>query len=180
MGRAIVFGHDAKHTLALRQKPTTVITIAALLLAACTSFNPVSATVSNLDGTWVIIDGKTSLNAFADKSDEADRALAIIQHYGINERCDIGQSDSPLRYWLVDGQAPSGELSGEICRSFSTGDLKVKRSDESWKIVEGSNQVLNFVKEEEAREVHRLIQKHSFSRFCFVGRPSPSFLYFRK
>ena len=157
-----------------------MIAIAVLLLAACTSFNPVSATVSNLDGTWVIIDGETSLNAFANKSDEADRALTIIQHYGMNERCDIGQSDSPLRYWLIDGQAPSGELSGEICHSFIAGDLKVKRSDESWKIVEGSNQVFNFVKEEEAREVYRLIQKYSFSRSCFVGRPRPSFLYFRK
>jgi hypothetical protein len=157
-----------------------VIAIAALLLASCTSFNPVSATVSNLDGEWLIIDGETSLNAFSNKSDEADRALEIIQHYGMNERCDIGQSDSPLKYWLVDGQAPSGELSGELCLSFSPGDLKVKRSDESWKIVDGSNQVFNFVKEEEAREVYRLIQKHSFSRSCSVGRPRPSFLYFRK
>jgi len=157
-----------------------VINLPSLLLVACVAFNPGNAAIAQLDGTWVISDGETSLGDFGNNEGQAERALAIIKHYGMNERCVAGESDSDLRYWLVDGQAPSGELSGETCFSFNTDAIKVKQSDESWKIVEGRNNILNFQEENVARAAYQVIQKHSFSQFCFVGRPEPTFLYLRK
>jgi hypothetical protein len=157
-----------------------VINLPSLFLAACVSFNAGNATIQEEDGSWVITDGETSVNGFDDNEGHAERALAIIQHYGMNERCVSGQSESGLQYWLVDGRAPSGALSAETCFSFDTDGINVKQSDESWKIVEGRNNIFNFREEDIARDAHRVIQKHRFSRFCFVGRPVPTFVYLRK
>jgi len=157
-----------------------MINLPSLFLAACVSFNSGNATITHVDGSWSITDGVTSLDGFGEDQGQAERVLAIIQHYGMNERCVSREPDSGLRYWLVDGQAPSGMFSGELCFSFDTDGIQVTRSDESWKIVDGRSNILNFREEDVARSAHRAIQKHGFSHFCSVGRPVPTFLYLRK
>jgi hypothetical protein len=34
--------------------------------------------------------------------------------------------------------------------------------------------------EAEAQNAYRIIQKYKFNQYCFVGRPDPSLVYFRK
>ena len=111
---------------------------------------------------------------------DADRALEIIRHYGMNERCSAGPREPGFQHWLVDGQAPSGALSGESCFAFDPDQIDLKQVDKSWKIVNGRRQVLSFPSEHEARAAYRTIRKHGFSHFCFVGRPEPVFLYLRR
>ena len=73
-----------------------MINLPSLFLAACVAFNPGNATTAEVDGTWVISDGETSLGDFGNNEGQAERALAIIQHYGMNERCVAGESANPL------------------------------------------------------------------------------------
>jgi hypothetical protein len=51
----------------------------------------------------------------------------------------------------------------------------------SWKIVQGQMWLLDFgEKQGAAYRSHALIQKYGFTRQCFVGRPDPSFRYWRR
>jgi hypothetical protein len=68
---------------------------------------------------------------------------------------------------------------GEDCESFDPQNIEVVEIDGRWKIVDGSQVVLDFGdKEGEARAAFIIIQRYNFNSYCFVGRPDPSMEYF--
>jgi hypothetical protein len=146
----------------------------------CIATSPGTTAAIETDGEWFIVHGGTKLSGFGENRSQAHRALEIIKHYGMNERCVAGSPTLGLQYWLVDGRSPVGAIKGETCFSFDPRRMKVAESDESWKIVEGSSQVFNFRSEATARAAYAAIQTHRFSHACFVGRPEPKFLYMRR
>lgn len=147
----------------------------------CVSFNPNNTTVSNIQGKWKIVDGSHGLFDFEAKKPEADRALQIMKHYGMNQSCFVGSPDSSFTYLLVSGRAPTGSMPGEDCISFNPATANVGQIQGDWKIVDGSNRMFSFGKDEaEAKQALSIIKKYGFTRLCFVGRPDPSFQYLRK
>ncbi|RXK88548.1 hypothetical protein EST62_02600 [Chlorobaculum sp. 24CR] len=147
----------------------------------CVSFNPATATVTNINGNWTIVDGNHLMFNFGDKKAEALKALKIIKFYRMNSSCFVGRPDPSFQYLLVNGNAPQGNMPGEDCVSFNPNTIEVRNIGGSWKIVDGSHWLFNFgSKESEARKAFAIIKKYGFSRSCFVGRPNPSFKYLRK
>jgi hypothetical protein len=146
----------------------------------CIPFRLDATSLIQTDGEWFIVSGDTRLNGFGKNQDQAERALEIIKHYGINERCNAGLPTEGYPYWLADGQPPAGALVGEICLSFHPDRIKIKQVDENWKIMEGRRQILSFRDEQTVQAVFEVVQTHGFSNFCFVGRPEPRFLYMRR
>jgi hypothetical protein len=147
----------------------------------CISFNPNTAAVRRIDGSWKIVDGSHWLFDFGSKQSEARQALRIIKHYGMNQSCFVGRPNPSFEYMLVSGNAPSGSLSGEDCVSFNPNTISVRRIDGSWKIVDGSHWLFDFgSKQSEARQAFTIIKHYGFNRSCFVGRPHASFKYLRR
>ena len=86
-----------------------------------------------------------------------------------------------MKYWLVNGAAPTGSVSGEDCISFNPSNIEVSYVGGNWKIVEGSHWILDFGQNKaEAYEAYDIIMKYGFSEICYVGRPGPSMTYFKK
>ena len=147
----------------------------------CLSFNPKTASVKNINGSWKIVDGSHWMFDFGNKRNEAYRALKIIKHYGMNRSCFVGRPDPSFQYMLVSGQAPKGGIPGEDCISFNPNTIQVKKFSGSWKIVDGNHWMFDFGnKKAEAEKAYAVIKKYGFTRSCFVGRPDPSFQYLRK
>ncbi len=147
----------------------------------CVTFNPKTTTVAQKQGRWKIVDGSHWLFDFGNKKDEADKALKIIKHYGMNRSCFVGRPDPSFQYMLVSGNAPVGRFPGEDCISFNPNTIEVKKISGRWKIVDGSHWLFDFEnKESEAKRAFAIIKKYGFKFSCYVGRPDPSFQYLRK
>jgi hypothetical protein len=146
----------------------------------CISFNPNNAQVSNVQGRWKIVDGTHWLFDFGSKKAEADRALQIIKHYGMNQSCFVGRPQPSFSYMLVSGRSPTGSMPGEDCIGFNPANIEVKHINGRWKIVEGSHWIFDFGnKESEARTAFAIIKQHGFNQVCYVGRPQASFQYLK-
>jgi len=152
-----------------------------MIVEDCVSFNPNTTTVENIDGHWKIVDGSHWMFDFDNKESEAQRALGIIKHYGMNQSCFVGRPDPSFHYMLVSGEAPTGSMPGEDCVSFNPNTTTVENIDGHWKIVDGSHWMFDFDnKESEAKEALAIIKRYGFRYSCFVGRPDSSFQYLRK
>lgn len=146
----------------------------------CISFDPDTLTIEQEGSQWLLTDGRSRMKLFEDR-DEAERAVEIIQHYGMNDQCFIGRPDSSLEYWLVDGRAPTGSMPGEDCVGFDPTNLEVRqRSSDLWLLVDGDHSLYSFPNEAEAQQARTIIQEHQFDRACFVGRPDASMTYLRR
>jgi len=150
----------------------------------CISFNPGNAKVSNIQGSWKIVDGSHWLFDFGSKKDEADCALGAIRAYGMNQSCFVGRPNPSFTYLLVSGRAPAGRWPGELtdvkCTKFNPANIQVKNINGRWKIVEGSHWIFDFGnKGSEARTAFDVIKKYGFNQVCYVGLPQPSFQYLK-
>ena len=147
----------------------------------CISFNPQTATVKKINGSWKIVDGNHWMFDFGNKKNEAYRSLKIIKHYGMNQSCFVGRPDPSFQYMLVSGQAPQGGIPGEDCIGFNPNTIEVKNINGRWKIVDGDHWMFDFGnKKAEAEKAFAIIKKYGFNRTCYVGRPNASFQYLRK
>jgi len=152
-------------------------------LKRCVCFNPKTAKISSMGKYWIIGDRKNRIFSigfvFGDRQ-EAERALRIIKHYGMNKACFVGKPPS-FKFLLVSGRAPVGPFRGEDCIKFNPNRLKVKKINKRWHIVEGNYDVIDFgPQKSEALAALGFIKYYGFSHICFVGRPGPSFEYPRK
>jgi hypothetical protein len=147
----------------------------------CIPFNPDNCTVGLYNGSYKIVDGSMWLLDFGNNKAEADKALQIIQHYRLNSQCFVGRPNPSMEYWLANGAAPMGSVPGEDCISFNPATIQVSYVGGNWKIVDGSNWLLDFGQSQaEANEAFNIIKTYGFSEICYVGRPGPSMTYFKK
>ena len=147
----------------------------------CVGFDPRTTEVAREQGRWKIVDGSHWLFDFDGNRREARQAMQVIEHYGLNRSCFIGRPDPSMSYLLAGEEAPQGPMRGEDCIGFDPADLDVREVDGSWKLIEGSMWLMDFGNNsEEAWLTLAAIQRYGFTHQCFVGRPDPSFTYWRK
>lgn len=144
-------------------------------------FDPARARVLNVNGRWKIVVDDMWLLDFGANSAEAKQALKIIKFYRMNSQCFVGRPNPSMEFYLVNGRAPEGPMTGEDAISFNPQNIEVMRVAGRWKIVEGNHWIMDFDQaEDEARQAWSYILRYGFRYICFVGRPDPSFTYFRK
>ena len=146
----------------------------------CIAFEAERAEVRRYSSSWKLVDGTLWLKDFGDNEAEARRALEIIQHYGMNRQCFVGRPDPSLEYYLHGDQVPAGPLTGEDCTTFDPDRISVVIANGRYTIIEGDKRLLDFGRNKsEAMKALKLIRTYGFTHLCFVGRPQPSFTYFR-
>lgn len=150
----------------------------------CISFNNSKATVKKINGDYKIVDGSHWMFSFGKKVGEAKKALRVIKAYKMNSSCFVGRPGPSMKYLLSNTVSPVGaKIAGEDCISFNNANTRVKffPAKKTYKIVDGNMWMLDFgMKKSKAYKSLRVIKKHKFNQQCFVGRPGPSFTYWKK
>jgi hypothetical protein len=160
---------------------TIILQPRSVIQEDCISFQGSKAALERVDGRWKIVVGDIWLLDFGENQQEAKEALKILQYYEFNQQCFVGRPDPTMEYYLNDGKPPTGFLAGEDCIGFNPASITVENVGGRWKITEGSHWLMDFNDQEaEAQNANKIIQKYQFNNFCFVGRPDPSLVYFRK
>jgi V8-like Glu-specific endopeptidase len=130
---------------------------------------------------WKILVGDILLLDFGTSQSEAEQAIKVITHYGMNSQCFVGRPHPSMEFYLVDGDSPSGALEGEDAIPMDPAKVEVQYVRGRWKVVEGDHWIMDFDQSErEARQALSYILYYGFRYICFVGRPDPSMTYFRK
>lgn len=165
----------------------TILSLISLLVQAevkedIINFSNQNVKVVQVNNRWKITANNSWLLDFAGNKNEAMKALRIIKFYKLNQMCFVGRPDPSMRYFLSSGKAPAGPMQGEDSIYFDNNKLRVRYIDNCWYIIEDDDHyLLNFDKnEDEAWTALRIIWKYDFNYICFVGRPGPSMVYFRK
>jgi len=152
-------------------------------LEDCLAFSSVNAEVSKLQDRWKLVDGSRWLFDFGsgdEAASEATRALEIIRHYGLDNSCFIGRPDPNFSYLLAQRMPPAGALEGEDCLRHDLDALRVEPDGENWLMTDGRSRMLLFSDVGNAHRTLALVKYYGFTHQCFVGRPHPDFVYWRK
>ncbi|MBZ5523331.1 MAG: C13 family peptidase [Acidobacteriia bacterium] len=64
----------------------------------CVSFNPATTTVSNVGGTWKVVDGNHAMFNFGSNKPEADQTLEVIKKHGFTQSCFVGRPNPSFSY----------------------------------------------------------------------------------
>lgn len=156
-------------------------TVSSELKEDCVGFNPNTAQVRLIGGRYKIVDGNHLMFDFANKKDEAIKALGIIKRYRANQSCFVGRPGPSFEYIKVGNQIPTGAVPGEDCVAFNPNTAEVKQINNSYKIVDGSHWMFDFGNNaSEAKQSLAVIKKYGANKSCFVGRPNASFQYVRR
>jgi hypothetical protein len=172
-----------------RSRDVFVLTRTGVLIREdCIRFNPDTATAAytNIRGrgaSWKVVDGDHLMFDFGADQEEAERTLAVIKHYGMNQSCFVGRPNPQLKfmYALVSGAPPTGAMPGEECESLNPITLSLIEIGGSWIIADGGRWLFNFgEKERDARMAFEIINSYQFTESCRVGQSSRGLLYLRK
>jgi len=148
--------------------------------------NPNNVAAVQISSRWKVVDGNHWILDFDQKRTAAERAAAVIKHYGLSFICFVGRpscpGQQPMMYWLnAQGKAPSGAMAGEDAIPFNPGTISVQKIGQRWKVADGNNWLLDFGPGEgNAKAALYFIKKYGFKFICFAGRPNPPMTYFRK
>ena len=148
----------------------------------CVNFDPRTIYVQRSAGDqWKVMEGGRPLLEFGAREKSAFRAEDVIKHYGMNRQCFLGRPTPAMEYYLVGDAAPTGWLKDEDCVGFAPARLAVKQLDGRWVVGEGDT-VLVDTGQDRARSDRALglIRRYGFSNLCYVGRPNPPMVYFRR
>lgn len=158
------------------------ITVCGELKEDIIRFNNQRAQVTNIDGHWKVVADNMWLLDFGSNQAQANQALQTIRFYRLNQQCFVGRPDPSMQYYLSNGMPPTGPIPGEDSIRFDNNNLRVVNYNNRWKIIEGTNHaMLDFDQNEaEAWAALRIIWKYDFNYICFVGRPNPPMIYFRR
>jgi hypothetical protein len=159
----------------------------------CTSFDPVTASVQNIQGSWKVVTGNgiwmLDFGSGPNSQVNAQKAMGIIKQYKFTSQCFIGRPMPAMQYYLVSGggsgssnnnnKAPSGTFAGQDCISFNPQTTTVQQIGASWKVVDGTHWIIDFgTSQANANKALSIIKKYDFSQICFVSRPNPPMMYF--
>lgn len=146
----------------------------------CLPINYPKLEIRKIESYWQLFDGSHVINVFHNPA-EAQKAKIIINSYKINQVCFVGRPHSSMVYYLANGKSPQGTSTGEDCLRFDSSRIEMKWMGGRWRIEDGTHVIIDFGDEGlECLATLQYIKKYGFTNRCFVGRPNPSMVYFRK
>ena len=162
---ALAFGHPAARASADADE--------------CVDFESGSITIAAADGGYLLSASGVELLRYRDRGG-AERALAVMRHYGMDRMCSIGGQPPRMMHFLAAGAAPSGAMPGEDCLPFDRRYLEAAYLQGAWRILDARHWMLEFGDSRgQAEQALETIRGHGFDRMCFVGRPNAPMIYFR-
>lgn len=146
----------------------------------CLDFDPARVAVRQLEGRYQIVQEDWWIFDFGDHEADAHAAMKIIQQYGLNQSCFIGDPPA-FRFLLISGRAPLGQWYEEDCVRFHPTTVSLVQRAGRWLIIDNGITLYDMgTREIEAKAALAVIRKHQFTHACFVGRPNVTFEYLRR
>jgi hypothetical protein len=144
----------------------------------CVGFNPATATIAFVGGSWKFVDGPHWILDFGPNHNAAEQANHAIHHYHFDQQCFVTRaSGSQMTYWKSGGGVPGFSMPGEDCIHVSPDAVDVQHGAGTWRVVDQSNNdwLLDYGPNHgAAQQAVSIIHSYGMNRQCFVNRsPGP-------
>jgi hypothetical protein len=135
------------------------------------------ADVQWTDGRWQLTAGQVVLKDFGRHETEAREALRLVRELRLTQLGTLGSPRPIAEYWLADGQAPRGLVSGLRTVALDQKTLRAEQLQGQWCVRDANRILFNFgAHADEAREALAVIQRYNFTQIGYVGQASPLML----
>jgi hypothetical protein len=187
ISRSTEAGPDGMSSSSYNYNVTSLAQLAQQLAAGsptlaedCLSVTPAAVQVKQVSGNWSLVDGNDLMMNFGASQANANKAQAVITHYGLDRMCYVGRPHAPMMYFTVKGKSPTGAMAGEDAIPFNLANVHAQLSGTNWIVTDGASSLLNFGGNE-LNAVHAvaILRAYGFTHQCFVGRPNGPMMYFR-
>lgn len=153
------------------------------LIEDCLSFNRNNLKVESTGTKFLVTDGISRMMVFKTRV-AAEKAIKAIKNYNLDSQCFCDRPQPGLRYFLTNGEIPSGSMAGEDCNKISSpNNLSIRRnSATSYSIIDTALNSIPFSakSEKEAQNIIDIIKKHKAKYTCYISRPNAGMVYLRK
>lgn len=133
------------------------------------------------DRVWMLADNHEIVVNKIQDAESAELALAVIRHYGLNERHVIGGEKASWEFYLADGELPLGPYDDEHSIEIKPEAVRIFEKEGCWEIQSGKILVSMVGTEIEASAVLEIICKYQPTHFCWIGdHENPAMTYLRR
>jgi hypothetical protein len=147
----------------------------------CTKFKPANITVSRTSSGYAVTEFNKSILQVGGSRAEARLALHLMQFYSMTRVCRVAGTEPAFTYYKSGEKSPRGAVAGEDCVGFNPKKVRYVKKGNTYFLVEGSHSIVALGKNEgAAKKVRSIVREIGFNNICYVGRPQPSMVYFRK
>jgi len=144
----------------------------------CIGFNPMQVTAAMAGGNWKVVQGSMWMLDYGSNHGAAQHAADTIHHYNFDQQCFVKRPNAPMMYWKSGGHVPNGGMGGADCISNNPASTTVSFVGGAWKVVDGSQWMLDFGSDQAAANQALAVIKHyNLNRQCFIVRPHASMSY---
>jgi hypothetical protein len=143
------------------------------------TFDPGTVDVTWAGSRWLLTAGDAVLKDFGRKESEARLALRLIRGLQLNQYGTVGWPVPQMEYWLTDGAAPHGPVTGCTVIAFDSASLHLEETLGQWCVRDSRHVLFNFGSQaDDARQAYGLLRKYGFEQVAIVGQRSPSMFVF--
>ena len=143
-----------------------------------TTFDGTRAQLIWQEQTWKLVAEGVVIKDFGRRESDARQAQRLIHDLHLTQHGTVG-TPVLMEYWLSDGHAPTGFVSGMRTLSIDPASLKVEQSHGQWVVRDRQRVWFNFgVRGDEAGQALGVMKKHGFTQVATVGMPTPTMMVF--
>jgi hypothetical protein len=156
-------------TLAANRAPST---------EDCVAIEPMTVAAANTNGVWTVTLGTSAPLDFGANEAQAERAVAVIQHYHFTRECFVRRPNPHMMYWRNGVAVPPGNMPDQDCIAVNPAAVDVQWVNGGWKVLDGPNWLLDYgVDRAAADQAVAIIRAYNLNRECFVARPHVTMQY---
>jgi hypothetical protein len=143
------------------------------------AFDPNLAELVWRDARWQLVAGTTFIKDFGHYQAEGEQVLRVVRELRLNTLTAIGSPRPIMEYWLSNGEAPHGNVTGLHSLPLDAASLKAEQVQGQWCVLDASRILFNFGQQGDAcRQALAAIQRYGFTEVAYVGRVAPVMLVF--
>jgi hypothetical protein len=144
-----------------------------------TAFDPDQAELRWQDNRWQLVSGNIFLKDFGRYESEGREVLRVVRQLRLNTLTTVGAPRAIMEYWLANGVAPHGTVTGLRTLPLDASALTAEQVQGQWCIHDTNRILFNFGQQGDAcRQALTDIQRYGFNQVGYVGQVAPVMLVF--
>jgi hypothetical protein len=143
------------------------------------AFDPELTELRWQDNRWQLVAGPVFIKDFGRYETEGRQVLRVVRELRLNSMTALGSPRPIMEYWLSNGEAPHGNVTGLHSLPIDVASLKAEQVQGQWCIHDNNRILFNFGQQGDAcRQGLTAVQRYGFTQVAYVGQVAPVMLVF--
>ena len=143
------------------------------------SFDPMRVELQWASNNWRLLADGAILKDFGRHEAEARQAIRVIRELRLTQHGTVGSPSPLMEYWLSDGRAPQGHVTGLHAQALDPATLRAEQTQGQWCLRDARRVLFNFgLHGDDALRACDLLRKYGFTQVATLDPLTPSMMVF--